>query len=79
MNIQKESVDKGSYHFRDIECLQKDNEWMKAFYRHSMDDVEKTLLLMDEVLLWRKATETHSKIFYSCLSKKHKIMKRYIT
>jgi hypothetical protein len=33
--------------------LNKDNEWIKAFYRQSMEENNKTLSLIDEVLTWR--------------------------
>lgn len=56
----KGSIEKGDYHFRDLERLQKDNEWIKAFYRHSIEDIDKTLTLIDEVLVWRKALDINS-------------------
>jgi len=54
------SIDKGVYHPRDLERLKKDNEWIKAFYRQSMEDNEKTLCLIDEVLAWRKFSDVNN-------------------
>lgn len=56
----KDKVDNNLYHPDDIDRLRKDNEWVKAFYQHSMEEVDTTICLMDEVLIWREKSETHS-------------------
>lgn len=56
----KENVDKNMYHYNDIDRLNKDNDWIKAFYRHSSEDVEAAIALVDEVFTWRKLTDTNS-------------------
>lgn len=58
----KDNVEKSVYHYDDIDRLQKDNEWIKAFYRHSMEDIETTISLMDEVLTWRMSQDINNLI-----------------
>ncbi len=46
----------------DLERLKTNNDWIKAFYRHSNEDVETAIALVDEVFTWRKNTDTNSLI-----------------
>jgi hypothetical protein len=46
----------------DLERLKNNNDWIKAFYRHSNEDVETAIALVDEVFTWRKNTDTNSLI-----------------
>lgn len=56
----KENIDKGVYHPKDLERLKKDNDWIKAFYRHSMEEVDTAICLVDEVFTWRKNNDINS-------------------
>lgn len=72
----KENVDKNVYHSFDIERLEKDNEWVKAFYRHSMEEVDTTICLIDEVLTWRKNTEINNLIIPGKLAVNEEMFKK---
>jgi hypothetical protein len=43
-----------SYHPLDLERINKDTKWIRAFYKHSLENSERTVGMIDEVLTWRK-------------------------
>jgi hypothetical protein len=49
----KENIGMGKYHKYDLDKLRRNNEWLKAFYKYSQEDHEKTIIMMNEVLTWR--------------------------
>lgn len=52
--LYKEKIENNEYHPKDLERVNKDNEWMKAFHKHGLEDHNKTVDVMDEILTWRK-------------------------
>ncbi|CAF0743075.1 unnamed protein product [Brachionus calyciflorus] len=50
----KDKISIELYNPKDIERIKKDTKWIKAFHKHSIDDQEKTVNMIDEVLTWRK-------------------------
>ena len=49
-----------TYHKLDIERIKNDNEWVKAFYKHSNENHDKTVAMIHEVLSWRQDFEANS-------------------
>jgi hypothetical protein len=62
LNLFQDNIENNVYHSNDIDRLQKDNEWIKAFYRHSMEEVDTTICLVDEVFTWRKNSDINSNL-----------------
>lgn len=54
MKTIKAKVENGDYHPKDVERVRKDNEWMKAFWKHGEDEHSRAVDVMNEVLDWRK-------------------------
>lgn len=52
--IEPDKIEKREYHSKDLERINKNNEWIKAFYKNGLDDHHKAVDLMDEVLTWRQ-------------------------
>lgn len=49
----KENIGLGKYHKLDLERLRKNNDWLKAFYKYAQENHERTVNMLDEVLIWR--------------------------
>lgn len=50
----KAQIEKGDYHPLDVDRIRNSTKWVRAFYKHSLDDHHKTVSMIDEVLIWRK-------------------------
>ena len=60
--LKLDNLDNGAYHQMDIQRLTRDNEWLKAFYKHSQQINDKTVDMLNEVLSWRKEFNANCKI-----------------
>lgn len=50
----KAKVENNEYHEKDLERLRKDNLWVRAFFKHGLEDTHKTASVINESLTWRK-------------------------
>jgi hypothetical protein len=55
----KEKIDSGSYHPKDLERIHKDNKWLRAMYKHSLETADKCVDNIHEILHWRKEFEAN--------------------
>ena len=55
------SIEKGVYHPLDVERIKKDTCWVRAFYKHSQENSDKTVNMINEVLIWRKEFNANGK------------------
>ena len=65
----KDSIEKGEYHALDLERINKDTKWIRAFYKHSLENNERTVNMIDEVLTWRKKFNANGTNFFVHLKK----------
>lgn len=49
-----DKIQNGVYHQKDVDRIRANNDWIKAFNKHSMGDFDKAVNMIDEVLIWRK-------------------------
>lgn len=56
----KSQINSLTYHKLDIERIKNDNEWIKAFYKHSNENNDKTVAMIHEVLSWRQEFEANN-------------------
>lgn len=47
-------IQNNKYHPKDVERIRRNATWVRAFYRHSLANNEKTISTIHEVLMWRK-------------------------
>jgi len=59
----KGKIEKDEYHPLDLDRIEKDNKWIRAFYEHSFENKDKTVNMIDEVLLWRKKFNANGIVF----------------
>jgi hypothetical protein len=50
----KASIDKGDYHPIDLERITTGTDWIRAMYKHSQENNDRTVNTINEVLCWRK-------------------------
>ena len=55
----KANIENGDYHPNDLERVKKDSNWLRAFYKHSIANNEKTVAMAHDVLSWRKEFEAN--------------------
>jgi hypothetical protein len=61
----------GAYHKSDLERLQADNEWIRAFYKHGYESHDKTVAIINEVLTWRQEFEANSEYIFNLIYTLH--------
>ena len=57
------NIDRGDYHPADLERISSNTDWIRAMYKHSQENNEKTTNSIHEVLSWRQEFEANSMIF----------------
>ncbi|CAF0743056.1 unnamed protein product [Brachionus calyciflorus] len=54
LNKYKSNIEKGVYHPKDIDRIKADSNWLRAFYKHSLMNSDRTVDMVNDVLKWRK-------------------------
>lgn len=44
-----------------MERIKADSKWLRAFYKHSLDDSDKTVEMINDVLKWRQDFDCNGK------------------
>lgn len=60
MSKYADNIDKSVYHVLDLERIQKNNDWIKAFLKHSFDSPDKAADMIHDVLKWRQTFDANS-------------------
>lgn len=55
------NIEKEVYNPKDVERIKADSKWLRAFYKHSLDDSDKTVEMINDVLKWRQDFDCNSK------------------
>lgn len=58
------NIESGKYEQCDLDILNKNNDWAKAFFQHGAENEDRTVDLISEVLQWRKDFGCKGKFTY---------------